>query len=85
MREADNSQRDRHVIGIERHVFDERAVDLQRAHRKALEISERRVPGAEVVDGNAYPRVAQCLELRCHDRGVLDEHRLGQLENQRVG
>ena len=38
---------------------DERAVDLEDVDRELLEVGQRRIPGAEVVDGDAEPECAQ--------------------------
>ena len=62
------------------HVGDERPVDLQDVHRQAPQVGERRVPGAEVVDGEARPRRRDPPERRHRRLGVGHDRRLGQLE-----
>ena len=48
--ETDHGGHDRGVAGIRAEAAHERAVDLHRVDREALEVAERRVAGAEVVD-----------------------------------
>ncbi len=47
---------DRLVVRVELDVAHERAVDLDRVHRQRLQVGERRVAGAEVVDRRCPPR-----------------------------
>jgi len=64
---------------------DERAVDLQRIHAETLQVAERAVAGAEIVDGQLN---AQLLELvLCQDRrlGVVHDDTLSNLEFQCPG
>ena len=42
---------ERRVVGIICHVTDKRLVDFQRADRKLLQRAQRRVAGAEIVNG----------------------------------
>ena len=62
--------------------FDERAVDLDRLDRELLEVHERRVAGAEVVERQLHAEVAQLVEQRACRLGVLEEEPLGDLERQ---
>ena len=64
---------------------DERAVDLHDVDREAVQVAERRVAGAEVVDGEAHAERLQVLEGAEVELGVLEHHALGDLEHERVG
>ena len=83
--ELDGRADDRVVGGVAVEPGDEAAVDLQRDHGQPLEVGERRVPGAEVVDaqGDAEPR--QPLEHRQAVRRVVHRGRLGDLELEPAG
>ena len=62
----------------------EGAVHLDDVHGEAAEVAERRVAGAEVVHRDAHAERAQLLQLDDGDLGILDEHRLGDLERQQA-
>ena len=62
----------------------ERAIHLDDVDRKAAEIAQRGVAGSEVVHRHAQAERAQFLELDDRDLGVLDQHRLGDLEHQQA-
>ena len=66
-------------------VAHERAVDLQQVDRELLEVGERRVAGAEVVDGEPHAEVAQPPEPDGRRGRVLHQRALGDLEDQPVG
>ena len=60
---------------------DERAVDLQRVDRELLQVGERGVAGAEVVDRDARRRRSQLAQQRRRRRlGVAHQRGLGDLE-----
>ena len=64
---------------------DERPVDLHRIDREALEIAQRRIARAKVIDGQ---RDSHGLETRQCPRKVVDvlhEDALGQLEAEALG
>ena len=63
----------------------EAAVDLDLVDRQLLEVGERRVPGAEVVDGHPDTARAQGGEHLGDEVHVLHHGRLGQLDAQRRG
>ena len=63
-------------------VAHERAVDLQQVDRELLEVRERRVAGAEVVDGEPHAEVAQAPQPDRRRGRVLHERALGDLEDQ---
>ncbi len=51
VRQADGGTYDDGVLFVGQHVFDEQAVDLQFGDGQAAQIAERRIAGAEIVDG----------------------------------
>ena len=64
---------------------DERAVDLQRVDREALQVGERGVAGAEVVDRDAHAELLDRGQPRGGLLGVAHQRGLGDLDRQRVG
>ena len=85
MAELDDGLDDGGVLRVDAEPADERSVDLDRLDREPLQVGQRRVPGAEVVDGEVQAEVAQLAQ---RDRGGLDiahQRRLGDLQPQRVG
>ena len=55
-------------------------VDLEDVDRELLEVAQRRVAGAEIVEGEEHPEL---LEVGQHDQGplgILDEGALGDLQ-----
>src|SRR2546426_8009649 len=80
VRHGDDGGNDRGVRRIAREVPHERAVDLERVDRDALETAERGLPDAEVVDAQVD---AEILEPAQRDGGrMLVSHHasLGELE-----
>src|SRR5829696_1982589 len=67
--EVDDRLDDRRVLGVEAEPGDEAAIDLDRLDREPLEVRERRIPGAEVVDGQVKSEAAQVAQ---GDRRRLD-------------
>ena len=59
---------------------DEAAVDLQDIEAEALEVRERRVAGAEVIERQAHAHDAQARELLHHLDVVVEHHALRDLE-----
>ena len=84
MRHRNDRRDDRLVVGIDADVAHERAVDLDRVHRQLLEVRQRRVPGAEIVDRQAHAELAQAVEQRRLLLDVLHEVALGELELEHV-
>jgi hypothetical protein len=68
-------------LALKAQVGDEALVDLDARHREPLEVGEPRVPSPEVVDGDADPDGAKLVEDGL-DPLVLDEDRLGELEDE---
>src|SRR4051794_10644841 len=82
--DVDDRRDDRGVVLLGAEPVDERAVDLDRVDRDALQARERRVAGAEVVEQDANAARPDRLEGRTRQRGVLEQHALGDLEAQRA-
>ncbi|GCC48752.1 hypothetical protein chiPu_0033275, partial [Chiloscyllium punctatum] len=61
-------------------ILDEGAVDLDLVERKALQIAQRRIAGAEIVERDAHAELAQLMQdIEC-GIVVADQHGLGDLE-----
>ena len=61
---------------------DELAVDLQRVDREAPEVGERRVAGAEIVDGDPHPALPQSSQPCQRVAVLVDQDALGDLKDQ---
>ncbi len=83
---ADDRLDDRAVaVAVLAQAHDERAVDLQAVERIALQVAQRRVAGAEVIEQQPD---AECLQQLDRERGrgpLLKQQPLGDLEAERVG
>ena len=64
---------------------DEAAVDLDLLHRQPLQVGQRRVAGAEVVDREPHPELAQVVQHGDGPVGVGHDRALGDLQGQPVG
>ena len=62
-RQRDDCLRDRSVVRIGGDVLNEGLVDLERLDREALEVKQRRIAGAEVVDRQTDAEAIQRLQL----------------------
>ena len=62
---------------------DERPVDLDRVERQVLQVGQRRVAGAEVVEHEPDAHVAQPAERPDPDLGLVHHDALGDLELER--
>src|SRR6056297_3134134 len=82
--EGDDRPGDRCTRLVVRDVADERLVDLERADRKALEIGERRVAGAEIVDREVDAEAVQIAQPPGRIHHVLHDHTLGELELEQM-
>ena len=65
---------DRHVFGIMRNRVNEGTVDLERVDREALELRQRRVAGAEIVDGHAHAHGLDGAELLGRPSDIAHHH-----------
>src|SRR6185312_17532740 len=57
-------------------------VDLQDVDREAPQVGQRRVAGAEVVDGQPHPERLQLFQAGDGRFDVVDQQRLGELQGQ---
>ena len=69
-------------VGRTAHVRHEGPVDLQDVHRELPEIGQRRVPGAEVVDGHLDAQLLQAVQPGDGGGGVPHQRGLGDLQNE---
>ena len=84
MRHRDAGLHDRAARVTLLELTDERLVDLHLVDRQLVEAAERRVAGAEVVDGQPGAECAQLAQRLDRVGPVLHEQRLGDLEDQAV-
>jgi hypothetical protein len=82
VREAGHRPDDGGVLRLVAHALDERAVDLETVHRQTLQIRERGVAGAEVVDGQAHADRLEGVQPVEHPRVVAHQDGLADLELQ---
>lgn len=68
------------VVGVMGGIAHEGLVDLQRIHRQAFEISQRRIAGAEVIHGKAHAELFQAAHLGHGVVQVLDDDAFGDLQ-----
>ena len=66
-------------------IVDEAAVDLQLVEREALQIAERRIAGAEIVERDADAERAQRVEQPQGRLAAFEEDRFGDLDLEPVG
>ncbi|MNF60640.1 hypothetical protein D3C84_422620 [compost metagenome] len=71
----DNRLNDFHVLSRLGNVLDERAIDLQRVERQALEVGEGGITGAEFVDRQRHAEGADLAQ---------QHQRIGDVDHQRV-
>ena len=80
MRQLDGRAHDDRRVLVDDHVADEGAVDLDRVHRQAPQVRQRRVAGAVVVDRQRHVELLQPRERVQRADRVLHQRALGQLE-----
>ena len=83
-REVDRRAHDRRVVVVVGHPEDERAVDLHLVQRQALEVGQRRLALAEVVERQADAEVAQPVQDLAGAARVRHDRVLGDLALQAV-
>src|SRR6202023_3690162 len=71
---------DRHAIGALRKILHKGAIDLDLVERKASEIAEAGISGAEIVHRNADAEFAQLMQDRKIGLGLRQEKRLGDFK-----
>src|ERR1044072_4669911 len=62
------------------HARNKRAIDLQRIDRKTIEITQRRISGAEIVDAQAHAETAKLRQRNRSKLRILHHHRLCNLQ-----
>ena len=80
VRERDDRAGNERVVGIGVRVPYERAVDLQRIERKALEVTKARVAGAEVVDRERDAERLQLAQRLLRFAGVVHQRAFRDLD-----
>ena len=70
------------ALGVD--IANEASVDLDLVQREALQIGQRRVPGAEVVHGDAHAEFLEVLQHLVGMGAVVEEQALGDLDLQPV-
>src|SRR3569833_987154 len=70
------------LIGLD--VADESAIDLEGAYGKTLEIAQRGIAGAEVVDGEPYSDAIERSNVVARRFIAVHQHTLGDLQLQQV-
>ena len=82
MCERDHGLDDLLVRFVDGHGADETFVDLDLGGRDLLQVGQRRIPLAEVVDREIDAELTQALDARERGRVALDEAVLGQLDRE---
>ena len=85
VRHRDHGLHDRGVVGIARDVTHEGLIDFDVLHRKALEVSEARVAGAEIVDRDAHAELVRRHHHIDDAFALMHQGALGDLQLERVG
>src|SRR5574337_1554243 len=63
---------------------DKTAVDLERTDRKELQVAQRRMPGAEIINMDLYSHVSEPVHSLYGRINVLHDHTLGNFQYQGV-
>ena len=84
MGECDDRTQDHRPLFVLAAGAHERLVDLDGVERKALQIGERGMPGAEVVERQADTEFAHARQHLRGVFGILHHQRLGQLQLERA-
>src|SRR5512138_1198850 len=82
---CDDGGGDRGIVGLDRDLPDERAVDLEGVQRKMLEVAEGGVAGTKIIHREVQAHGAEPVQ-RLGDLAVMvDENALGELQTQVAG
>src|SRR5215469_2156309 len=65
--------------------LDERPVDLDLVRGEVLQVGQRGMTGAEVIDGQAHAELAELAHDLAGTRDVVHDHGLGDLEYEQLG
>ncbi len=78
--ESDDRARDHFVVGVGQQIPHEGLVDLQLIERQLLQVRQRRVTRAEVVEGKAHAPCLQGTHLGDDVLDIVEQHALGELQ-----
>src|SRR5690606_27256934 len=79
--EIDHRPNDRLIVGVYCHAFDEALVDLDEIDRELLQVPERGIAGAEIIERNSYAaHVHQRQRAVPVFRAAAEEHRFRHLQ-----
>src|SRR5262245_15467650 len=78
---GENTFNDRRPVRKEQ-TLDERPVDLERVHRQPVQVTQRRVAGAEVVQIDLDAELAKLLQQSRGGCGIVHEGGFGDLESE---
>jgi hypothetical protein len=85
VRDRDHGRHQRGVVGIASRVAHEGQVELQRVHREAAEVGERREAGAETVDREPHAERLQRAQRLDDLLGVVHRVAFGDLKAEARG
>ena len=80
--EPDHRAHDRGALGAGRELVHERPVDLDLVEREHVQIGQRRIAGAEIVEYDRHAELLEPVQRREIVFVVLEQHRLGDLQLQ---
>ncbi|MNH37837.1 hypothetical protein D3C79_987930 [compost metagenome] len=72
-------------MGIVRQAADEGLVDLENVQRQALEVTQGRVAGAEVIDGQLHAQLFELMQYRQRFFGLAHDEVFGDFQLQETG
>ncbi len=75
-----NGSRNLHAFSVVPHVADERAIDLEGVERKTVELTQRRIARAEVVDSQLDAQGFDVLQHFHGGRGVAHHGAFGNFQ-----
>ncbi len=84
VREIDGRADDHQIVVVVDHVNHEGLVDLELVQRQPLQVRERRIAGAEIVDRQADAEIVQAIEVALGAVGIEHHGALGQLEGEQA-
>ena len=82
--QGDDGAHDGRVVGVIEHVAHKTLVNLELVQGQALEVGQRGVAGAKVIERKADAVVLELLHFFNHAFDVSQQHALGQLQQQAV-
>src|SRR3569833_1363067 len=85
VRQGQDGTDDRCVVGVLLNAAYEAAIYLERVHREALQVGERGVAGAEVVDSDANPELLETKDGELAGRSIRHSDALSDLQLKHVG